>query len=91
MNLKMRRYCNRIAAQMMTYEGHELMREKLKKRGFYDKNERIFMKYSSNDHDIEIFHDQYAEILQLFCVKNRHVGHFICFFAVKISTKGAYK
>lgn len=79
MNLKMRRYCNRIAAQMMTYEGHELMREKLKKSRFYDKNKRIFMKYSSNDHDIEIFHAQYAEILQLLCVKNRHMGHFICF------------
>ncbi len=49
------------------------------------------MKYSSNDHDIEIFHAQYAEILQLFCVKNRHMGHFICFCAVKISTKGACK
>ncbi len=91
MNLKMRRYCNRIAAQMMTYEGHETISKKIKKRVFYDKNERIFMKYSSNDHDIEIFHAQYAEILQLFCVKNRHIGHFIYFFAVKISTKGAHK
>lgn len=49
------------------------------------------MKYSSNDHDIEIFHAQYAEILQLLCIENRHMGHFICFFAVKISTKGACK
>lgn len=48
------------------------------------------MKYSSNDHDIEIFHAQYAEILQLLCMKNRHTGHFIYFFAVKISTKGAH-
>ena len=90
MNLKMRRYCNRIAAQMMTYEGHETISKKIKKRVFYDKNERIFMKYSSNDHDIEIFHAQYAEILQLLCMKNRHMGHFIYFFAVKISTKGAH-
>ncbi len=49
------------------------------------------MKYSSNDHDIEIFHAQYAEILQLFCMKNKHMGHFIYFFAVKISTKGVRK
>ena len=49
------------------------------------------MEYSSNDHDIEIFHAQYAEILQLLCMKNKHVGHFIYFFAVKISTKGAHK
>ncbi|MFW1785527.1 hypothetical protein ACG9XL_14120 [Acinetobacter nosocomialis] len=76
---------------MMTYEGHETISKKIKKRVIYDKNERIFMKYSSNDHDIEIFHAQYAEILQLFCMKNRHVGHFIYFFAVKISTKGAHK
>ncbi|MDC4013764.1 hypothetical protein K3F74_04785 [Acinetobacter baumannii] len=45
------------------------------------------MKYSSNDHDIEIFHAQYAEILQLLCMKNRHIGNFIYFFAVKIRTK----
>ncbi|EXR22066.1 hypothetical protein J669_0950 [Acinetobacter baumannii 1295549] len=48
------------------------------------------MKCSSNDHDIEIFHAQYAEILQLLCMKNRHIGNFIYFFAVKISTKGAH-
>lgn len=46
------------------------------------------MKYSSNDHDIEIFHAQYAELLQLSCVKSSHMGHFIYFFAVKIGTKG---
>lgn len=47
------------------------------------------MKYSSIDHDIEIFHAQYAELLQLFCVKIGHIGDFIYFFAVKIGTKGA--
>ncbi len=77
MNLKMRRYCNRIAAQMMTYEGHETISKKIKKRVFYDKNERMFMKNSSNDQDIERFNAKYAEILQLFCMRNRHIGHFI--------------
>jgi len=65
------------------------MRKILKRGGFYDKKRRIFMKYSSNDHDIEIFHAQYAELLQLSCVKSSHMGNFIYFFAVKIGTKGA--
>jgi hypothetical protein len=67
------------------------MRKILKRGYFYDKKRQIFMKYSLIDHDIEIFHAQYAEILQLVCVKNRHMGHFIYFFAVKISTKGVRK
>jgi hypothetical protein len=42
MNLKMRRYCNRIAAQMMTYEGHESMSKKLVKRaGFMTKTKEF--------------------------------------------------
>lgn len=65
------------------------MRKILKRGRFYDKKRQIFMKYSLIDHDIEIFHAQYAELLQLFCVKIGHIGDFIYFFAVKIGTKGA--
>jgi hypothetical protein len=39
MNLKMRRYCNRIAAQMMTYDGHEY--KKLKKSRFMSKTKEF--------------------------------------------------